>query len=298
MRGKELVEKMIHVLKDQYRIEGDMTLRRCWYVLLGRGLVHERAPIPGRKMSEAEKSSPYRSLSRILLKARIEGLLPWHIITDRTRRFVKVKTFDSVDDAVAEALDNFSYDPEKCTSTHIEVWIEKDAVSSIYMDVAMKYFVPLVVSKGFLSGTIMHDAAERFNRTDKPITILYMSDLDPEGEYFPRAVKEALRGKYGCTKNVSVEKLLLSGVQVHNWKLDTIPLYVSKRHEEKEYVRRYVNGPMGYTKVEMDAVSNVTGRDLLEKRLKELVDVEAIEKTTEDSEKAAIEWAEDHEVKM
>ena len=64
--------KKFQIIKEQYKIEGSMTLRRIYYVLLGKGLV-KPSPKTGKK------SSPYKDLSELLLKAREEGEIDWHL---------------------------------------------------------------------------------------------------------------------------------------------------------------------------------------------------------------------------
>ena len=67
--GKVNLER-INILKQQYKIEGSMTLRRCFYVLYGKG-----------KLKNSK--SAYQSLSKTLLKARELDYLNWSIIVLR-----------------------------------------------------------------------------------------------------------------------------------------------------------------------------------------------------------------------
>lgn len=173
---------ILAALKEQYKQEGEMTLRRCWYVLLGKGLVHEH-PDP---QNLSQRTQPYRYLSQILLEARINGELDWNVIVDRTRSIMQPSTWTSVGLIIKAALDQFRYNAMENQESYVEVWVEKDAVSSYVYNSTEKWFVPLVVEKGFSSGTYLHDAADRLNKIEKPITILYLSDYDAEGEYFPK----------------------------------------------------------------------------------------------------------------
>lgn len=140
---------ILAVLKKQYKQEGEMTLRRCWYVLLGKGRVHEH-PHP---QNLSQRTQPYRHLSQILLEARISGELDWNVIVDRTRSIMQPSTWTSVGAIITAALDQFRYNPMENQENYVEVWVEKDAVSSYVYNSTEKWFVPLVVEKGFSSGT-------------------------------------------------------------------------------------------------------------------------------------------------
>jgi len=285
------LEKMIVSLKNQYEIEGEMTLRRCWYVLLSKHLVKEH-PHP---KNQSQKNAPYQRLSQILLKARIDRLLSWDIIVDRTRRVDKRQCWSSPEQAVKAMLNYFRYDALNYQDNYVEVWVEKDAVSSTVSDVTDKYYVPLIVAKGFSSGTYLKNASVRFNDTDKPVTVLYLSDMDPEGEYFPKLIKEQLATRYGCTKDITVKKICLNNIQVDKWGLPYIDLTMHPIHRRKKYVADFLR-ENGQRKVEMDAVDNNTLSQVIEKNLKSLVDADRVKEVTEKSKRDAKRWAKKHGV--
>jgi hypothetical protein len=279
--------EIIRTLLAQYKIEGPMTLRRCWYVLLSKQLVHEH---PNPK-NQGQKGAPYRRLSRILLAARINEDLPWELMVDRAsgRRIDKPLCWDSVQQEVDYVLDNFNLDALEPQANYVEVWIEKEAVSQTIYGATAKFFVPLVVAKGFSSGTYLHDAAERFNAIDKPITLIYLSDLDPEGQYFPRLIKKQLPKRYNCQKDIGVLKVALTKSQVEAWSLPYIDLAVNAVHAKKYYVIEYLR-ENGKHKVELDAVDNVTLANLILQRLQILLDETLVEKIREESLAAVEEW--------
>jgi hypothetical protein len=283
-------DAILDVLKNQYAVEGEMTLRRCWYVLLSKQLVHEH-PNP---QNQSQRNAPYRRLSELLLDARINGDLPWEVIVDRTRRVDKPLTWEIVNEAVNYVLETFGYDPMREQERYVEVWVEKDAVSTRIYETAERFFVPVITARGFSSGTYLHNGADRFNGVpyERRITVIYLSDFDPEGEYFPRLFREQIGTRYGCARSVEIEKLALTRSQVDDWGLPWIPLTVKDSHLSKSYVSRYVteNGQHGRQKVELDAVDNVTLSSLLEERLRVLVDVAAIDDSLGKSKASVTEW--------
>lgn len=282
---------ILRTLIDQYKIEGEMTLRRCWYVLLSKQLVHEH-PDP---KNQSQRNAPYRRLSQVLLKARINGDLSWKVIVDRTRRVDKPLTWASVEEAVNYVLETFRYDPMGEQDRYVEVWVEKDAVSTRIYQTAEQFFVPVITARGFLSGTYMHDGAQRFNQKpdEKHITIIYLSDFDPEGEYFPELFHNQIGSRYGCARSVEIEKLALTRNQIDDWKLPWIPLTVRSSHLRKRYVKRYV-AANSQRKVELDALDNVTLASLLRKRLSQLVDTDIIDDSSKESRAAVKRWRAQH----
>jgi hypothetical protein len=280
-------DAILGALKDQYAVEGEMTLRRCWYVLLSKQLVREH-PDP---KSQSQRNAPYRRLSQLLLNARISGGLPWEVIVDRTRRLDKPLTWGDVDEAVNYILETFHYDPMGEQERYVEVWVEKDAVSTRIYQTAKQFFVPVITARGFSSGTYLHDGAERFNRIpgERHVTVIYLSDFDPEGEYFPQLFKDQIGKRYGCARSVEIEKLALTRKQIDTLGLPWIPLIAQASHLLKSYVSRYV-GDNSKRKVELDALDNVTLASLLRTRLGDLVDTRAIADSQSKSKMAVKDW--------
>jgi hypothetical protein len=287
----ENYDAILQTLTAQYKVEGEMTLRRCWYVLLGKQLVHEHAD----PKNQSQRNAPYRRLSHLLLNARISGDLGWEVIVDRTRRLDKPLTWATVEQAVNYVLETFRYDPMGEQERYVEVWVEKDAVSTRIYQTAEQFFVPVITARGFLSGTYMHDAAERFNQISdrKQITVIYLSDFDPEGEYFPQLFKNQIGKRYRCARSVEIEKLALTREQIGTLELPWIPLTVRASHLLKSYVSRYVT-ENGHKKVELDAVDNLTLASLLKERLTGLVDTRIIDDSLRRSGVAVKRWRKRH----
>lgn len=153
---KKSLEKF-RIIKEQYKIEGAMTLRRIYYVLLGKGLVRP----------SGKKDSPYVSLSELLLKAREEGELDWKIIVDRTRNIIERLTFPNYNSAFTWLCENYRKNSMLLQKNYCEVWIEKDAISGNVAKETWDIDVPLVVGRGWGSGTCHHDAYERISKLSK-----------------------------------------------------------------------------------------------------------------------------------
>jgi hypothetical protein len=71
----------------------------------------------------------------------------------------------------------------------VEVWLEKDALSSIFEDILHPYGVTLNVGRGFDGLSSIHEASRRLGDDD---TVLYFGDFDPFGEDMVRSLRERL----------------------------------------------------------------------------------------------------------
>ena len=177
--------------------------------------------------------------------------------------------------------------------------VEKDVAPRNVYSATAPWFVPLIVGKGFSSGTYLHDAAERFNCESKPIKVLYLSDYDPEGEYFPDLFRTQLPQRYKCKANVEVKKLALSRKQIEDWNLPWISMRKpDPKHLRKQYVYNYSRlnncDTEGWRKVELDAVSNLRLARLLQNRLKRVLKSKVVDETKRRSIEAVENWKQQH----
>ena len=277
--GKVNIER-IEIIKRAYEIEGRMTLRRCFYVLYGKGKIKN-------------SKSAYQSLSQIFLKARELGYLDWNIIEDRHRQILRRTTYSDFDSAFDILCKYYRKDSMLSQDNYVEVWIEKDAVAGIVYDLTYDLDVLLLVVKGFVSGTHLKKASDRFKEIDKPITILYISDYDCEGEFFKRKAEEKLK-EYGC-ENVSIKKILLTKPQIKKYKLLINFVEFKKEQLRKNYVQEFKKnnkdlGNDGEIQVELDALSNIELKVILQKELDDLVDSKIAELSDTESLKEVEKW--------
>ncbi len=269
------VLRRFEVLEKSYEEEGSMTLRRCFYILVGKGL------IKNSKVS-------YNLLSKHLVRARESGIVDWDLLVDRHRTILQRTTYSTFDEIFEVACESYRKDSMKLQKNYVEVWIEKDAVSGIVYNYTHDLDVPLFVGKGFSSITHIKKASERFKSQDKPCEILYISDFDPEGEYFPKKVEDKLE-QYGCD-NVKVHKISLTKSQVRKYSLPSnVDFSIHEKHKEKKYVQDFIK-ENGEVQIELDALSNKILLGVLKKKVEELIDLKLIEKSNQESIKEVEEW--------
>ena len=104
-----------------------LTLRQVYYRLVAGSVI------------ENNRGS-YQALSKICSEMRIEGVLDWFCIQDKTRRISVKRGFEDGQTFVTASAQNFLRGYTRCLvqgqERHVELWVEKDALSGIFEDVA------------------------------------------------------------------------------------------------------------------------------------------------------------------
>lgn len=217
-----------------------LTLRQVYYQLVGKGLIEN-------------KVSTYGMLSGIIKWGRLDGFIPWDCIEDRVRAFHDLSGYGEKKDFIDISVDNFleyyRRDLMQGQDYNIEVWIEKDALSSLFKKVAYKYTIPVVVCRGFSSISFLHSFKERVEETNVPTIMLYFGDFDPSGVEMLEAMKRTLKNELEV-RDVIYKRIALSleDIEKYNLPHDASAL---KRTDtrSKSYIEKY-----GEVAVELDAL--------------------------------------------
>jgi hypothetical protein len=112
-----LIETAAEIL-SQYH---PMTVRQVYYQLVSRQVIEN-------------SRSAYQSVSKALVAARREGLIPWAYIEDRLRRPRCAPMWSGLPDFAVTAAGWYRRNVWESQSVRIEVWLEKDALSGIFED--------------------------------------------------------------------------------------------------------------------------------------------------------------------
>jgi hypothetical protein len=190
-----------------------MTVRGCFYALTVRGVVEK---------SEAG----YRQVQRQALLLRRTGVLDWGFIADGTRWVRQPELWDSTEDALWAVARTYRRNLWRSQLCRIEVWLEKDALASLVVDVTDRWGVRLMVSRGQSSDTYCHAAAEEAERAwhDAGLaTFVYMLfDADKAGRVAAAKVDEKLHA-YSNDAAITCELLAVNDEQIQAWNLPTRP---------------------------------------------------------------------------
>jgi hypothetical protein len=181
--NRDRLDKVIEIL-DELSTYKPLTLRQIYYQLVSREYIENR-------------KSQYNMLSNLLKWARIDGHIRWSDIEDRVRAFHNAEGWpnkkDFLDFAWGAIIHQYRRNLWQTQDKYIEVWIEKDALSSIFRRVCSKYGVSVIVCRGFSSVSFLHDFEIRLKRRSRQPTMLYFGDFDPSGVEMLKSMRTTLK---------------------------------------------------------------------------------------------------------
>jgi len=248
---------VLEVLKELSSYK-PLTLRQIYYQLVGKGYLENN-------------KSQYVMLSKLLKWARIDGYIPWSDIEDRVRAYHGSGGWNNVNDYIqCEINSMFNYyfrNLAQSQPRYIEVWIEKDALTSIFTSVARNYYVPVTVCRGFSSVSFLNDFKERLDwyAKGRPAVMLYFGDFDPSGVEMMEAMKITLQKELGIS-SVEFKRIGLLKDDIEKYQLPHNPDALKKTDTRAEkHVKKY-----GELAVELDALRP----DVLEQKIKSAIEAE------------------------
>lgn len=255
-----LLEDIKEVLEEYEIKEIRVTLRQLYYQLVSRNILQN-------------KTKEYSKLSSLLTKARYAGEIDWRSIEDRLRIPRKPVTFENIEELIENAVIWYKLDRWSNQECYVEVWTEKDALSSIIAPITDKWQILLSVNRGYASASSMHESSERFLKKDtKENLILYLGDHDPSGLDMVRDINERL---YEFGVNVNVHPIALTRNQIEKYNPPPNPAKISDPRA-KWYLENFGNKSW-----EVDALRPEVLEELIETNILKYLDVEKYNKIKE-----------------
>ncbi len=193
--------------------ERPCTVRQVYYQLVVRGAVDK---------TEAQ----YDTVGRLLVEMRREGRVAYGAITDNTRMARRPRTWSSLSDALEITQRNYRRAMWDDQDAYVEIWLEKDALSGVLIDVTVEWDVPLMVSKGFASLSFLAAAAETIDSIQKPTYLYYFGDHDPSGVVIDRKIEQTIR-ELAPDAEINFERIAVLPSQIEELSLPTRPTKIS-----------------------------------------------------------------------
>lgn len=188
----------------------------------------------------------YQDLSRVLKWMRIGKRLKWSVLTDRTRRVSAKRGFEDLHEFIDQELDVFFSGYDRCLvqsqDVYVELWVEKDALSSVFENVAYPFCLRVVTRRGYNSVTAEADYYQRakgaLNKGQTPV-VLYFGDFDPSGNDMLRASLNTLQNQMGL-RQLETIRVALTKDQIKSYGLPPKP-GAAKRTDPryKDYVKKH-----------------------------------------------------------
>lgn len=257
-----LIDKVREII-SQYRTR--LTLRQIYYRLIA-------ALVIPNTMNE------YKRLSKVLVRARMEGQIPFDAIEDRSRHFFggdyqqveSEQHFESFLEGFLHCDERYYRPFWEGQPEYVEVWLEKEALASLFYEITKKLKVILAPSKGYSSLTYLHEAAKRLvSIHSRDLSILYFGDFDPSGLDIQRDIRERLV-RLGV--DVNVRRIAITKDQIAKYEIPPMPAKQSDSRSANHISQH------GDVAVELDALDPPVLQGLIEQAILEHLDLEILEK--------------------
>jgi hypothetical protein len=202
------------ILRAFDAIGAPMTVRQMFYALVTRGVVpkEERA---------------YDRVAYHLLTMRRAGALPYDYIADLTRWVRKPDTYGSLQSFLQETQELYRKAVWDDIEERVEIWIEKDALAGVVVEITDAWDVPLLVMRGFPSETFIYSAAEAINASKKKTWVYYFGDYDPSGVKISDSIAAKL---HRWTRLADFVRVAVTEFQIYDWGLPTRPTKTGKHN--------------------------------------------------------------------
>ena len=184
-------------------------MRHVFYAVSGKGLV-------------PKTENGYRTVASLMKNLRLTGELPWNYVADNTRFKLASAMFTGLVDFLDQVESVYRRDIMRDVDVTIEIWSEKDAISSILADKAELWGVPVFINRGYPSLTFLHSSAVELETIGKPAYIYYFGDSDPSGKDIERNTESRLR-KFAPNTEITFERMAVTEEQIEKFGLPTRP---------------------------------------------------------------------------
>lgn len=230
-----------------------MTVRQAYYQLVS-GQVIENS------------KSQYNSVSKALVEARKEGIIPWEWIEDRIRRPRMVQAWDGLGDFIETVRRAYRRNVWESQPRLVECWLEKDALSGIFEEILRHYGVTLNVGRGYDGWSSIRNAAKRYEAWES-VSVLYFGDFDPSGEDMVRSLRDRLE-ELGATPRIV--KVSLTMEDIVRYRLPPDPAKLTDTRA-KDFIAKH-----GDISVELDALPLGVLKTKIRQSVEESMDLEAL----------------------
>jgi hypothetical protein len=242
---------------NKYEDDGyTLTVRQLYYQFVSRDLIEN-----------SERS--YKKLANIITKARMAGMLSWLSIEDRSRHCNRFWFDENVLNPIKELPRYIRFDRWKRQPYYVEVWVEKDALSSVISKACNPFLVPYMACKGYLSTSEAWRAGQRYlkNAHDgKECILIHLGDHDPSGIDMTRDNGERLNLYTQISSCVKVKRIALNMNQIEKFKPPPNPAKVTDSRANK-YIQMY-----GRASWELDALEPNVIKTMIQDEIKQYID--------------------------
>lgn len=283
----DLIDRADQIIDDYQRQGYSLTLRQLYYRFVATDANFENTP------------NSYKRLVKTMTRARYAGRISWDALTDNHRKFNDIYREERIAAAVEGISHHYAPDLWQDQKTHVEVWVEKDALSDVISKPCARHNVAYMACKGYMSATQAWEGAARFTRAQnmgKRCVLLHLGDHDPSGMDMTRD-NGARVHEFGA--HVEVKRLALNMDQIEEYNPPPDPAKVTDSRFEK-YADEFGDESWELDALEPKVIDTILDdaiidliddMDAFEARQQETWDGREIIDWIGDNSQATIEWA-------
>jgi hypothetical protein len=293
----EHVRYILRVLEERrkYRPDSD---RGVHYALCHAGYDFFRSVCKQIKYTNDLPS--YKLTCDLLTRMRLlpEGHkyhVPWEALDDPTRPMMTFEPFDNVREFIRQETDNFlkgywrNY--QQSQPNHVMVYVEKNTIYNMVLQVTRRYQIPTVSARGFNSSDSMYDIAESFRASGKKhLDLITLTDHDTEGLEMRHDVKRRLRDDHKLGHIYSdpdVVRVWPAGLLYED--AVNLPESLDAKTKSTNY-EKYKERTNGDTRVwELEAMDPAVMLDDLDRMIRSIIDVKLFNAEVEEEKREAVE---------
>jgi len=195
-----------NVILEEYRAQGFvLTVRQLFYQFVSRGLIENT-------------QQSYKRIVGVIGSGRLAGLIDWSLIEDRVRSTIYGSHWEDPAEIVDTAAQAFRIEKWAEQSNHVEVMVEKDALSGVLEPVCADLDVRFTANRGYSSLSHFYDIGKRIEQSvdeGKDVHVIYLGDHDPSGLDMDRDVLDRL--EMFSRQRIEVGRLALTMDQIEQW---------------------------------------------------------------------------------
>lgn len=260
MSGRGLSLKSQLLIRTSYEVLQQIqpaSVRAVCYQLFTRGVI------------ESMRTSETQKVSRLLVKARETGEIPWQWIVDETRAPEQISAWGDLSDYGRTIVKSYRKDFWRHQPECVEVWSEKGTVRGVLAPVLDEFAVTFSVKHGFDSATNVNSVAEQTANLCRPLIALYVGDWDPSGLCMSEIDLPERLEKYGA--NVDLRRIALTKGDIE---IGGLPGFAADT-KSKDPRHRWFVQTYGAQCWELDALSPAILRERVRAAIGGLLDADA-----------------------
>jgi hypothetical protein len=173
-------------------------------------------------------------------------------------------------DQLIKSPENYQYPRWHEQEEYVEVWCEKEALASLFLQVTRPLKVICGICRGYPSIGWLRDAAIRIQTTIyrpdyefQRATVLYFGDFDPSGKDIERNITERLQNTFRTP--VTVKRIAITPAQIKKYNIPPMPTKKSDSRS-KDHIAKYgINSSVELDAIEPDVLQDII-RDAIEER--------------------------------